>query len=522
MHACPFPAIEADLPGLLDRLHQQGAGDAGAAATLAEIGPERAMQAVTLVGALCIGGVALAARLVASQHPESTDDQQTGAVLDAFDTVMAPPADAAPDHELQAARWLADGFRLPMPAEALLDIVRASFLIDRGPADELPVAIHGAMERQQWALALRGLERQRREMNDKPPRGSYGRGATCLHMLGRYDEADQWARRGLGDKQAALIAIPPVHTEAELVTGWAQHGRSADTPVVSIICTTYNHERYIESAIRGFLSQACEFPFEILIHDDASTDQTQAVIRRWQQRYPRIIKPLLQAVNQKSQGVRPFELMLARAQGEFVATCEGDDFWVDAGKLQRQVGFLVAHPDFSCTTHNYHHYVESSSLVKPWRRSVKDFAITPRQLMGARWLLWLPTLVFRKTFSVLPAERALAAFGDQFLTSYLGTWGRGMYFETVFSAVRRENAFSTWSPLPEAEKERRRAKTWLAMVRLHERLGNAHAVEELMAKFDASPLDAQAKAALMSALPPSPAPATGVSIPHPSPTFAAA
>jgi glycosyltransferase involved in cell wall biosynthesis len=522
MHACPFPAIDADLPGLLDRLHQQGSADADAAAMLAEIGPARAMQPVTLVAALCIGGVALAARLVASQHPGSSDDEQTGAVLDAFDTVLAPPADAAPDHELQVARWLVDGFRLQVPAEGLLDIVRASFLIDRGPVAELPVAIRGAMERQQWALALRGLERQRREMDDKPPRGSYGRAATCLHMLGRYEEADQWARRGLGDKQAALIAIPPVHTEAELIARWARQGRSADAPVVSIICTTYNHERYIDSAIRGFLSQTCEFPFEILIHDDASTDRTQAVVRAWQQRYPRIIKPLLQSVNQKSQGVRPFELMLARAEGQFVATCEGDDFWIDAGKLQRQVGFLATHPDFSCTTHNYHHYVESSSTVKPWRRSVKDFVITPRQLMSGRWLLWLPTLVFRKTFSALPPERALAAFGDQFLTSYLGTWGRGMYFETVFSAVRRENEFSTWSPLPESEKERRRVKTWLAMVRLHERLGNAHAVEEFMAKFNESPLDAQAKALLLGALPPSPAPATGVSPTRSSPTFAAA
>lgn len=511
MHACPFPAIDADLPGLLERLHPQGAADAGAAAALAAIGPGRAVQPATLVGALCIGGVALATRLVASQYPGASDDEQTATVLDAFEAVLTPPPGAAPDHELHTAQWLVDGFHLPVPAAALLDIVRAGFLIDRGPVEELPVAIQGAMERQQWALALRGLERQRQAEGDKLPRSGYGRGAMCLHMLGRYQEADQWARRGLGDKQAALIAIPPVHTEAELLAGWARHGRTADEPIVSIICTTYNHERYIESTIRGFLSQACEFPFEILIHDDASTDQTQAVIRAWQQRYPSIIKPLLQTVNQKSQGVRPFETMLARARGEFVATCEGDDFWVDAGKLQRQVGFLRDHPDFSCTTHNYHHYVESSLTVKPWRRSVKDFVITPRQLMSARWLLWLPTLVFRKTFSALPPERSLAAFGDQFLTSYLGTQGRGMYFETVFSAVRRENDFSTWSPLPEAEKERRRAKTWLAMVRLHERLGNSHAVEELMAKFNCSSLDAEAKASLLSA-----------STPFQSPTLAAA
>lgn len=511
MRTQPFPAVDADLPGLLKRLHAQADG-AEAAATLAEIGP-RGTTATTLAGALCLGGVALAARLVSHQHPHLSSDEQTGLVLDAFNQVLEA------DEELHVAQWLVDQFALAASAATLFDVVRAGFLIDRGPLSELPVAIKGAMDHQQWALALRGLERRRHELKERTPRGCYGRAAMCLHSLGRFAEADQWVRDGLDEKSAALIAIPPVKTEGELLSRWGEF----DKPVVSIICTTYNHERYIDSAIRGFLSQDCEFPFEILIHDDASTDRTQDVVRGWQQRYPRIIKPLLQTVNQKSQGARPFETMLARAQGDFVATCEGDDFWVDANKLQRQVGFLVGHPDFSCTTHNYHHFVESSLTVKPWRRSTQDFVITQRQLMGVRWLLWLPTLVFRKTFSALPPERAQAAFGDQFLTSFLGTFGRGMYFETVFSAVRRENEFSTWSPLPETEKERRRVKTWLAMVRLHERLGNAQAVEDLMTKIISSPLDALVKATLLHDNPVFKAPDAGASSPIPSsPTFAAA
>ncbi|MEK8034666.1 glycosyltransferase [Ideonella sp. DXS29W] len=494
MHAHPFPAVDGDLPGLLRRLHGQ-AGDGGDASdTLRAIGP-RAKAMPTLVGAMCIGGAGLARRLLSHAYPGSIADEQTGALLEAFNQVLMPAADTTDpaEHEQRAAQWLIDSFGLDAPTAAVFDIVRAGLLIDLGPSSELPVAIKGAMDLEQWALALRGLERQRSEMKERTPRGCFGRAAMCLHRLGRFEEADRWVRTGLGEKQAALITIPPLQTEAELLARWGH----VDRPVISIICTTYNHERYIDSAIRGFLSQVCEYPFEILIHDDASTDRTQEVVRGWQQRYPNIIKPLLQTVNQKSQGVRPFETMLARAQGDFVATCEGDDFWIDAGKLQRQVGFLIANPDFSCTTHNYHHFVESSLTVKPWRRAAQDFVMTRRQLMGVRWLLWLPTLVFRKTFSVLPPERSLAAFGDQFLTSYLGTWGRGMYFETLFAAVRRENEFSTWSPLPEAEKERRRVKTWLAMVRLHQRLGHAHAVDEMMAKVIASPLDSMVKAALI-------------------------
>ena len=92
-----------------------------------------------------------------------------------------------------------------------------------------------------------------------------------------------------------------------------------------------------------------------------------------------------------------------------------------------------------------------------------------------------------------------AAFGDQFLTSYLGTLGRCAYFDTFVGAVRRENEFSSWSPLPEKEKERRRVKTWVAMLRMHERLGNGQAVDDLNTKIHASKLDAPTKAALFEA-----------------------
>lgn len=494
--AAALPAVDADLPGLLRQLHAQQAAGEDAGATLAAIGAERATAPVTLVGALCLGGAAFASRLVASQQAGLSDDECTGTVLEAFGAVTEAPADAAPDHEHQLARWLIDGFGLPDRPEALLDTVRAEFLITFGPLQELPQAVGSTMRHQQWALSLRGLTRIRDELKGGTPRQTHGLAATCLHQLGRYEEADRWLHDALGDDDRRKLQVPPVFSEKELLRRW---GRQAGTPVVSIVCTTYNHERYIESAIRGFLSQDCAFPFEILIHDDASTDGTQEVIRRWQQRYPQIIKPLLQAENQKSKGVRPFELLLARARGQYVATCEGDDFWVERGKLQKQVGFLMQHPDVSCSAHNYQHFIESSVTVRRWSRIGRDIFLSPRQLMSSQFLLWLPTLVFRKTFSSLPPERALAAFGDQFLVSYLGTLGRCAYFDTFVGAVRRENEFSSWSPLPESEKERRRVKTWVAMLRLHERLGNAQAVDDLATKIQASVLDANTKAALLAA-----------------------
>lgn len=353
-------------------------------------------------------------------------------------------------------------------------------------------AAEAAFEAGQWAQALRGFERARDSLQGETPRDVLAMGSMCLHRLKRYHDAESWALEGLGD-QRALLAVGEPLTEAQHFARWGGNR----VPVVSIVCTTFNHERYIETAIRGFLSQQTSFPFEILIHDDASTDGSQEIITRWQGRYPRIMRTVLQSENQFSRGVRPFELLLAQARGAYVATCEGDDFWIDASKLQRQVSFLHAHPEFSCSAHNYYHYDESALSVTPWLKKPRDRVLSARELMAIKRLLWLPTLVFRKTFSTMPPERALAPIGDQFLTSYLGTFGACMYFDEFLGAVRRENAFSTWSPLGTTEKELVRVKTWMAVSRFHAKAGNHQAVIDVLTKIAASPLDERAKSALI-------------------------
>lgn len=506
----PSPDVVADLPALLRRLLQQySAGDkAGQLGTLGQIGLQRLAAEGTLVGALCLGGTEFAARLVAYSHPKMTQAGCHATVLDAMQAVLATPDDAPANHESQVAEQLIATFGLQVPAAALFDILRADLLITAGPLEEVPEAALAAIRHSQWALALRGFIRCQQGMTHRTPPNVYGLAAMCLHKLGQYQEAERWVKHGLGERQRALIAIGPIRTEAELLQRWPQGG----SPVVSIVCTTYNHERYVDDTIRGFLSQDCPFPFEILIHDDASTDGTQQVIRQWQARYPTLIKAVLQTENQLSKGVRPFELLLAQAAGQFVATCEGDDFWIDPNKLQRQVGFLQQNPEFSCSAHNYYHFIETSLEVKPWLKKRVDHVLTEQQLMGLHRLLWIPTLVFRKTFSALPPERSLSPIGDQFLTSYLGTQGRCMYFASVFGAVRRENEFSIWSPLSSTAKDRVRVKTWEALIVMHQNMGNAEAVAALRKKITESPLGRQEPAPDAEAQATSPIPS-----PHPQP-----
>lgn len=121
-------------------------------------------------------------------------------------------------------------------------------------------------------------------------------------------------------------------------------------PVATISCITYNHAKYLDDAIRGFLLQKTNFPFEIIIHDDASTDETAAIIGSYAAKYPRIFRPLLQKENQFRINRRiSARHVWPHARGEFLALCEGDDYWTRPDKLQMQVDFLRTHPDYYVT-----------------------------------------------------------------------------------------------------------------------------------------------------------------------------
>ena len=122
--------------------------------------------------------------------------------------------------------------------------------------------------------------------------------------------------------------------------------------LLSICCITYNHAKFIRQCLDGFVMQKTNFKFEVLIHDDASTDGTAEIIKEYEQKYPDIIKPIYQTENQWSKGVPASKIFQwPRIQGKYVALCEGDDYWIDPNKLQKQVDYLEAHPECSVCFH---------------------------------------------------------------------------------------------------------------------------------------------------------------------------
>lgn len=119
--------------------------------------------------------------------------------------------------------------------------------------------------------------------------------------------------------------------------------------MVSILCTAYNHEKYIRQCLDGFVMQKTNFKFEVIVHDDASTDNTANIIREYEEKYPEIIKSICQKENQYSKRVSITKnFTLPKASGKYIAICEGDDFWTDKYKLQKQVDTLENNPNCKC------------------------------------------------------------------------------------------------------------------------------------------------------------------------------
>lgn len=116
---------------------------------------------------------------------------------------------------------------------------------------------------------------------------------------------------------------------------------------VTIKCLVYNHEPYLRQCLEGFVMQKTNFPFEAIVHDDASTDGSAAIIKEYAEKYPDIIKPIYETENQYSKHDGSLRrIMDAHTRGKYVAYCEGDDYWIDPLKLQKQVDFLESHPDY--------------------------------------------------------------------------------------------------------------------------------------------------------------------------------
>lgn len=156
---------------------------------------------------------------------------------------------------------------------------------------------------------------------------------------------------------------------------------------VTVWCLAYNHEKYIRSALEGFVKQKTNFRYEVIVHDDASTDNTAKIIREYEEKYPDIIKPIYQEMNQFQLGVNKMRnFLLPNAKGKFIAYCEGDDFWTDEYKLQKQYDVMNKCEEIALCVHKVEYLNEDNSYTGRYAPSDacdihRDILFTPEEMV---------------------------------------------------------------------------------------------------------------------------------------------
>ena len=207
---------------------------------------------------------------------------------------------------------------------------------------------------------------------------------------------------------------------------------------VSICCITYNHEDYIELALQSFLSQETTFRFEILINDDASTDKTAEIIRKYKKKFPDIIHCIYQKQNQYSKGKSVSKILFEIAKGDYIAICEGDDFWITNTKLQIQYDFMENNPEYSLCTHSGYNIHENGQLKSRMFRPFPETKTVTTEEVISRWLFPTASLFYRKNarpiFEIPFAEGAPC--GDYPLVIFLSLVGKVMYFDNPMCVYR--------------------------------------------------------------------------------------
>jgi glycosyltransferase involved in cell wall biosynthesis len=205
---------------------------------------------------------------------------------------------------------------------------------------------------------------------------------------------------------------------------------------VSICMITYGHENYIAQAIEGVLMQETNFDFELIVSNDSSPDATDKVVRSIVDNHPNGNR-IRYYGHEKNIGMMPnFIFAIQQCQGKYIALCEGDDYWIDPYKLQKQVDFLEANPDYVLSFHKVNILKPNGEVVDDFITKVPENYETIETLARLGNYIHTPSVVFRNIIKEFPPEFSLTPIGDYFLYMLLAEHGKLKYLEEKMSVYR--------------------------------------------------------------------------------------
>lgn len=212
---------------------------------------------------------------------------------------------------------------------------------------------------------------------------------------------------------------------------------------------TYNHENYIQDALDSFLEQKVNFKYEIIVHDDASTDETADIVKSYEQKYPNLIKGIYQVKNQYDRMIwLLFSFIQNVCKGKYVAICEGDDYWIDYHKLQIQVDYLESHPECVLTIHDAIKINYKDKTIKAMTPFKDEGYLLPKDvIIQDQEITPTASMVLRRSAADMDLNGLfvkLGIIGDYPLMLYLQEKGKIFYFDRIMSAYRYMH-LNSWS-----------------------------------------------------------------------------
>lgn len=216
-------------------------------------------------------------------------------------------------------------------------------------------------------------------------------------------------------------------------------------PLCSVLIVSFKHSKYIHQAIEGALNQETEFPFEIVIGDDGSPDETPTVIQKWAQRHPNKIRAFCYPNNLGLFGKNNFATTLGHCRGKYVAFLEADDFWTDPLKLQRQITWLQNHQEYAFS---YHAVSILSDDALDYQHKIYQEPVQDATTIDILEKHFIPTLslVFRKEFlTPVPEMYFRVPSGDIVIELLMSLHGKARYFPETMGVYRNHSSGITKS-----------------------------------------------------------------------------
>lgn len=221
-------------------------------------------------------------------------------------------------------------------------------------------------------------------------------------------------------------------------------------PLLIIKCITYNHEPYIRDTLEGFVMQKTDFPFVAVVHDDASTDGTVEIIRKYVERYPDIILPIYEEENQYSKRdgslTRIMDDAIKSTGAKYVAICEGDDYWIDPLKLQKQVDFMESHPEYSMSVTNYWFWdCRSGEQILRLEENDRDIEMEELIMKSDRCCATASMLMRSELYKNRGDKTKGIYVGDYPLCIYMRYQGRVRLLGKDITCVYRYHSLGSWT-----------------------------------------------------------------------------